>query len=107
MYIADDIARRSLVEVPGGWSWAFDPFLWARFRISDTLELLKAPKCPVALIYGGISALMPPSAVAGMREHLPPGSPIFAVPEARHHIMVDQPLAFVGALRGLLAGWPG
>jgi hypothetical protein len=28
------------------------------------------------------------------------------VPEARHHLMLDQPLALVAALRGLLAGWP-
>lgn len=31
--------------------------------------------------------------------------PIIAVPEARHHLMLDQPLAFVSALRGLLATW--
>ena len=29
------------------------------------------------------------------------------IPDADHHLMVDQPLAFVSALRGLLAGWPG
>ena len=28
------------------------------------------------------------------------------IPAARHHLMVDQPLAFVAALRGLLAAWP-
>jgi hypothetical protein len=28
------------------------------------------------------------------------------IPDADHHLMVDQPLAFVAALRGLLAGWP-
>jgi pimeloyl-ACP methyl ester carboxylesterase len=36
----------------------------------------------------------------------PPGSPLVEVPDADHHVMIDQPLAFVAALRGLLAGWP-
>jgi pimeloyl-ACP methyl ester carboxylesterase len=27
------------------------------------------------------------------------------IPDADHHVMVDQPLAFVAGLRGLLAGW--
>jgi hypothetical protein len=27
------------------------------------------------------------------------------VPEAQHHVMLDQPLAFVAALRTLLQSW--
>jgi hypothetical protein len=27
------------------------------------------------------------------------------LPEAHHHLMVDQPLAFVTAIRAILAGW--
>jgi pimeloyl-ACP methyl ester carboxylesterase len=30
---------------------------------------------------------------------------IIAVPGARHHLMLDQPLAFVTAVRALLAQW--
>ncbi len=36
-----------------------------------------------------------------------PGSPQVVIPEAEHHVMIDQPLAFVSALRALLAAWPG
>jgi len=28
-----------------------------------------------------------------------------AISDADHHVMVDQPLAFVAGLRGPLAGW--
>jgi pimeloyl-ACP methyl ester carboxylesterase len=28
------------------------------------------------------------------------------IPDAGHHVMIDQPLAFIAALRGLLAAWP-
>ena len=37
---------------------------------------------------------------------LTPGSPDIVIPEAEHHVMIDQPLAFVAALRALLAAWP-
>ncbi len=60
----------------------------------------------MALVWGERSILMPPDRVAAMRALLPPGSPAFAIPDAEHHLMVDQPLAFVAALRGLFAGWP-
>ncbi len=105
-YIADLIARDSLVEVAGGWTWRFDPFLWGRFRIADALDLLAAPRCPVALIWGERSQLMPPARVAEMRSLLPPGAPAIAIPDADHHVMVDQPLAFVAALRALFTAWP-
>jgi pimeloyl-ACP methyl ester carboxylesterase len=42
-----------------------------------------------------------------MRSIAPPGSPGIEIPDADHHLMLDQPLAFVAALRGLLAAWPG
>jgi len=31
--------------------------------------------------------------------------PFMALPEAQHHVFLDQPLAFVAALRMLLAEW--
>ncbi|PKP92970.1 MAG: alpha/beta hydrolase, partial [Alphaproteobacteria bacterium HGW-Alphaproteobacteria-14] len=31
--------------------------------------------------------------------------PIIAVPEARHHLMLDQPLAFTAALRAVIEEW--
>jgi len=106
-YITDNIARGSLAEVPGGWHWRFDPYLWSRFDFGKPAEWLSKPACPVALIWGDRSAIMPPAMVLDVCGQLPPGSPAFAIPDAAHHVMVDQPLAFIAALRGLLAGWPG
>jgi pimeloyl-ACP methyl ester carboxylesterase len=31
--------------------------------------------------------------------------PFIGIPEARHHVMLDQPLAFVAALRTMLQEW--
>ena len=113
-FIADWIARGSLKQVASdaaagggdGWTWRFDPLLWSRVEIADTRALLDGPCGPVALIWGERSILMPPDRVAAMRAALPPGSPAIAIPDAEHHVMVDQPLAFVAALRALFAAWP-
>ena len=40
-----------------------------------------------------------------MFELLGRNSPVIEIPEARHHVMLDQPLAFIAALRALLADW--
>jgi len=32
-------------------------------------------------------------------------APMVEIPQAQHHIMLDQPLALVAALRALLADW--
>jgi len=37
---------------------------------------------------------------------IPPGSPSLVLPDAEHHVMIDQPLAFVAMVNDLLTGWP-
>ncbi len=106
LYMADFIARTSLREVEGGWTWKFDPFLWSDFDISDPAPLVRGARCPQALIWGDRSKLMPPEVIAHMRTLLPADTPLIPVPDAAHHVMIDQPLAFVTALRGLFARWP-
>ena len=104
LYIADHIARTSLKPVDGGWSWKFDPFLWSDFRAETDTQLLGKATCPFALMWGDRSKLMPSEVTDHMRA-LVPSAPVVIIPEAEHHVMIDQPLAFVASLRGLLAGW--
>jgi pimeloyl-ACP methyl ester carboxylesterase len=110
LFIADAIARESLKEVAGpsgqGWTWRFDPFLWKNLRLSESTPLISETRCPMALIRGARSRLIRDEDAAYMMSLLPEGAPHIAIPDADHHLMVDQPLAFVAALRGLLAGWP-
>lgn len=106
LFIADHIARTSLQAVDGGWTWKFDPFLWSAFELGDTRNLLADVDAPFALIWGDRSMLMPPELTRQMMAAMPDGSPAIAVPDAAHHVMIDQPLAFVAALRALFAVWP-
>lgn len=112
LYIADFIARRSLCEVaatadaPGGFTWKFDPFMWKGYHDGAPHIDMSTAQCPVAMIFGEKSAFLTEQVIDYALEVAPPGSPCVMIPEAHHHIMIDQPLAFVSALRGLLAGWP-
>lgn len=106
LYIADFIARTSLKAVDGGWAWKFDPLMWSKFERRDFHEVMAEVRAPSALIWGGRSSLMDEETVDYMLGQMPAGMPTVVIPEADHHVMVDQPLAFVAALRGLLAAWP-
>ena len=48
----------------------------------------------------------PGEAEDGAPSPLPENMVQVAIPDSDHHIMVDQPLALVAALRTLLAAWP-
>ena len=105
LYIADYIARRSLKEVDGGWTWKFDPAIWQRFSMPDLGELLTRIACPAALMWGDRSNLMHAETLGYMIDQMPKEVLLVPIPDADHHVMIDQPLAFVAGLRGLLANW--
>lgn len=103
-FIGDFIARRSLEERSGMWHWRFDP----RGLAMSAAPLPVRPdlvRCPIACLYGERSALITPEVLAATRELLPAGTPVIAIPDAAHHVPVDQPLALVAALRAVLASW--
>jgi pimeloyl-ACP methyl ester carboxylesterase len=105
LYIVDWVARHSLKEVDGGFTWKFDPAIWQRFSIGDTAERLKATRCRIAVFRGEHSVLLPPQIGEYMFNLLGRSAPMVEIPQAQHHIMLDQPLALVAALRALLADW--
>jgi len=58
-----------------------------------------------SLAFGDRSLLMTRERLALLRSAAPAHAPWIVIPDAGHHIMVDQPLALVAALRALLAAW--
>jgi len=104
-FILEFIGRHSLMEVDGGWTWKYDDQMMNKFRFGDQTEALASLQCRVAVIYGEQSALFTQEIADYMFEVLDSSVPFVAIPEADHHLFLDQPLAFVGALRTLLAEW--
>ena len=104
-FILDYIARHSLAKVNGGWSWKFDDLLFRDFDIGNPSQDLSNLACRVAVIYGEHSQLFTQEVVDYMFKVLDHSVPFVSIPEAHHHLFLDQPLAFVASLRTLLAEW--
>lgn len=111
LYIVDHIARRSVYTIMPwekdgpGYTWCFDPLIWKTLQVGDPTQHLVNARCPVAFIDGQDSILMDEE-TRSIRAGLAPDAPQIDIPEAHHHLMADQPLALVAALRTLLATWP-
>jgi pimeloyl-ACP methyl ester carboxylesterase len=109
------IARQSLHAVDGGVTWKFDPGVFTRRTgpdsPSDYGPLLARAACRVAVINGSDSAIVNEDTRTYMAELLADspaavaGVPFVEIPEAQHHVLLDQPLALVAALRAVFGSW--
>jgi pimeloyl-ACP methyl ester carboxylesterase len=109
LYAADFIARTSLKRAPmegggEGWTWRFDPNLFPKLDRSTLMTVAGREPGPCFHIYGDRSKVIEysrqrPRMLADSVKEM-------AIPDSGHHIMVDQPLALVAALRAVLSHWP-
>jgi pimeloyl-ACP methyl ester carboxylesterase len=103
-WILDHVARNSLHDTGSGWTWKFDPHLFTHTMVAMN-EQLASVRCRVAVLRGEHSVVVPDDTAAYMYELMGRVSPVVTIPEAHHHLILDQPLSFVSALRTLLADW--
>lgn len=109
----DYMAYHSLKQVEGGWTWKFDPSVFRREETQDDHRnhLAKQGQAIVdapgrkALIYGERSLLFDDDSAAYVRELGGTDIPMIGIPHAGHHLMLDQPMAFLTALRTVLGLW--
>jgi len=105
-YIVEHIARHSLKECEGGYTWKFDTTARVSGLHDEPLEdYLRQLACPKAMIYGDESAIFGPDVVDYMAPIFDTANPMIGIPDAQHHLTMDQPLAFVTALRAIFAVW--
>ena len=102
LWATDFIARSALKQVPGGFTWKFDPFLWEHFSFGDPTGWLAGAKVPMDYVWGEQSLLVAAGVVAEIRRLMPRTTRFVGIPEAHHHVMADQPLALVAVLKVLL-----
>lgn len=106
-YVMHHVARRSLREVEGGWSWKFDHRVFGAFGDSIrgvALPYLDEVRCRFALLRAEFG-LVTPDIGEFMYQRLGRNAPVVELPEAGHHGMLDQPLVVSTAVRTLLADW--
>lgn len=88
-----------------GWTWKFDHSIFDGLRMGgDHAEIYRNLACRGATMFGLDSKDYDPKTVQFLRE-LSPEKPVFTVPNAQHHIMLDQPQAFATAVAVLMAQW--
>lgn len=101
-YIADHVAATSIRQCGNGWTWKWDPVIF-NSREDPTAPLTRLD-CRAALFraeHGILSAEMSDL----VYDRLGRVAPVIEIPVAGHHIMLDQPIALVAALRTLLSDW--
>jgi pimeloyl-ACP methyl ester carboxylesterase len=102
--LLDHIARHSIRETSDGWRWTFDPKLPFAPHSADGHEILRRVDVPVEIVFGELSSVVDLDRATATVAALPQGRGPIAIPQAQHHLMLDQPLALIAALRALLAG---
>ena len=76
-----------------------------RFAAHELHEYLAMVKSRIAVLHGQFSAIVTPEVIDHMFGVLGRNAPFVEIPQAHHHVPLDQPLALIAALRALLADW--
>jgi pimeloyl-ACP methyl ester carboxylesterase len=106
-YVMADVAARSLQTVDGGWSWKYDNRVFEGQHANPRAiarEYLEAITCRLALLRAE-NGLVTEDIGQFMYEMLGRVNPVIEIPEAGHHLMLDQPLPLLTAIRTLAADW--
>jgi pimeloyl-ACP methyl ester carboxylesterase len=119
-WLLDHVGRNSLRPVDdrdptSGWRWKFDPGVFVHRsgpnRPSDYSADLARAACRMAIVNGERSAIVDDDVIDHMREMVAgspaaaAGVPFVQVPDAHHHLLLDEPLATITAIRAILATW--
>ena len=97
------LAHHSVRQVEGGWSWKFDTELPAARVEFGTQAALQRLGMPTDYIGGARSVICSAERLVHIEAAIGQGRRAVVIPEAHHHIMLDQPMSLVSALRALLA----
>ena len=101
-YVLSHVAAASVRECDGAWTWKFDP----RIMLRRPLTPPEVPRleCRIALLRAQYSRFSAKTA-DDLNERLGRRVPSIELPQAGHHILFDQPLVLVAALRTLMTSW--
>ncbi|HEY6641650.1 alpha/beta hydrolase [Povalibacter sp.] len=106
-YVLDYVAMHSMKQVADGWTWKFhedyartidDPAAEA----AHNAALIGQVAMPVSVIYGDQSIVMTKPLAEALTRRLQQGRGPIEIPESHHHVLLDQPLSLVSALRAVL-----
>jgi pimeloyl-ACP methyl ester carboxylesterase len=100
--VRDHVADTSMEAVDGGWSWKFDPGVFVRTGAGKVTE--HSPRCRTAY-FRAENGIVSDALMADIRILLGPEAIVAEIPDAGHHVMIDQPLQLVTGVRTVLGAW--
>jgi pimeloyl-ACP methyl ester carboxylesterase len=109
-HLREHVAAGSVTERENGqWGWKFDQALFAKMtgppRSPEPAAGQAGQAGCRAAILRAQHGLMSPAMAEALRARLGPATPVTEIPAAGHHVLLDEPLSLVTALRTVLAGW--
>jgi pimeloyl-ACP methyl ester carboxylesterase len=103
-WLVDFVGRRTLRRRDDHWTWCTDPGASIGVEHDEFRDRLAVTTVPVVLMRGERSRLVDHEVAAHVLSVAPAGTRMIEIPDADHHVLLDQPLALVAALRTLLSG---
>lgn len=107
-YILEYIAEHSIQQTERGFRYKLDQSMFAKMTqdrnldFPDAVSLVRAIKCPVGFIYGEQSRFFEDAESIDTLKAVIAPELLHSIPNAHHHVFLDQPLAFIASLRDLL-----
>ncbi len=102
-YVRDHVAAWSVIRRDDGeWGWKFDRSLFA--SMEPSWPLARPADCRVAILRTE-HGMMTPEMAELLCERLGQVATVVEIPAAGHHVLLDEPLSLVTALRTLLSAW--
>ena len=104
-FILDYLAAHSLISTPEGFKFKLDGALFAKMISNQDLpsakDMVRNLTIPAGFIYGKNSRFFPEAVVTDIKSIIDQKL-MRVVPEAHHHVFLDQPLLFIEVLREIL-----
>ena len=103
-YVREHVAMWSVARRDNGdWGWKFDRRLFV--NMEPIWPLRGSADCPVAILRAQ-HGMMTQEMADRLGERFGQVASVVEIPAAGHHVMLDEPLSLVTALRTLLSAWP-
>jgi pimeloyl-ACP methyl ester carboxylesterase len=95
------VARAGIAEKDGGWSYAFDPAANGSRKPADMWPHLSRIQAPTLIVRAALSPVLTTEMTKKMRDAIPDVR-VVEIPDAYHHVTLDQPERFVEAVADFL-----
>lgn len=102
-YVVDYIAHHAIEAHGAGFRWKFaDSLATSTLVEPDGPSILRRISVPLTYMHGALSRVADDGRAARIVSEIAGARGPIAIPEAHHHVMLDQPLALIAALRTAL-----